>query len=55
MKKLVFLILLSPTLSMAQTEHCSCPAIFEEVIEKLEDNYIALAQMQGTVREVVYT
>jgi len=55
MKKLVFLILLSPTLSMAQTEHCSCPAIFEEVIEKLEDNYIALAQMQGTDREVAYT
>jgi hypothetical protein len=54
MKKLVLLILLAPTLSMAQTDRCDCPAIFEEAIDKLEANYIALAQMQGTERETTY-
>ncbi len=54
MKKLVLLILLAPTLSMAQTDRCDCPAIFEEVVDNLEANYIALPQMRGTERETAY-
>lgn len=49
---LVFILIYN--ISLAQKNNCECTAVYEDLINKLEQNYIGLAQLKAKKQDALY-